>query len=454
MKKNRSALLVAAAVVASGCATSASADVTAPIAREAISDSTIAPTTTTTTTSTSTTTTTTTSTIAVNASCSTNHFEPVEQEPQAQELAARIETALAHPGFAGHDVSVSVWVDGWGEVATHRPDLRLLPASNQKILVAIGANETLDLESSLTTEIEYTGTDLIIRAGADPTLTFPKLMGAIDGALGDVGDRIDRLVIDTSQFPQSPIAKGWLDWHVPQFAGPLSGLMFENNRWTQDEQLVASPDRVNGERIVSFLAERDIEVGEVVVASKSDAPPPGEAIATVASVPIDSLVRTMLLHSDNQHADLLMMELGRQATGTGTLDDGAQSVNDVLFETCGSLDGLIGDGSGLSRANLRSARSFVETLAALHNTPKGDLLRSQLPVGGVSGTLAGRFGGENAGRVQAKTGTILNGRALTGWASMVNGRDAIFSVIVNGEDGETGPALGAIDALVREILAT
>ena len=41
---------------------------------------------------------------------------------------------------------------------------------------------------------------------------------------------------------------------------------------------------------------------------------------------------------------------------------------------------------------------------------------------------------------------------------MANGRDAIFSVIVNSDPDEEvptiGPALGAIDALVREILNT
>ena len=124
----------------------------------------------------------------------------------------------------------------------------------------------------------------------------------------------------------------------------------------------------------------------------------------------------------------------------------------MLRESCGSVDGLIDDGSGLSRQNWRSARSFVESIVAIHDTPEGQLLRSQMPVGGVSGTLAGRFGGPNAGLVQAKTGTLFSARALSGWAQMADGRDAIFSVIVNGEEGTLGGAIAAIDALVREII--
>ena len=466
MRRIFSPLMLGVALVAAGCAAEGSADAGAPIVDVEVLSRSAGPTTPTTTapvvsttsippptstTPTTTTTTTTTTTVPVNPVCSSTDFAAAGEIPEAQALASRIEAAIAHPGFAGHDVSVSVWVDGWGEVATHNPDLRLFPASNQKVLTAIGANELLDLEASLTTEIELFGNDLIIRAAADPTLTFPRLLGAIDSARPAIGDSIDRVILDVTEFPQGPEADGWLDWHMPQFVGPLSALMLENNRWTQSETLLQNPDLVNGDRIASFLEERGISVGTVAVA-RLVSPAAGRPIARVESAPIGSLVRTMLLSSDNQHADLLLMELGRVASGRGTLEDGAEALEAVLFESCGSLDGLIDDGSGLSRGNMRSARSFVQSMAALHGTPEGDLLRSQLPVGGVSGTLAGRFGGANAGLVQAKTGTILNGRSLSGWARMANGRDAIFSVIVNGEDGATSGSVGAIDALVREII--
>ena len=459
MRTRFSPLLLGVALVAAGCATEGSADVGAPIVDvEVLSGdvetTTVVPLVTTTTVApaTSTTSTTTTTTIPVNPACSTAGFASTGENPAAQALVARLEAAIAHPGFAGHNVSMSVWVDGWGEVATHNPDLRLFPASNQKVLTAIGANELLELDAKLTTEIELLDDDLVIRAGADPTLTFPRLMGAIDTALPAIGTAIDQLIVDVTEFPQGPQADGWLDWHMPRFVGPLSGLMLENNRWTQSEQLQRDPEQVNGERIASFLGERGVSVGSVSVA-RTSRPANGQTVATVESAPIDSLVRTMLLSSDNQHADLLLMELGRVSSGEGTLEGGAAAVESVLYENCGSLDGLIDDGSGLSRGNQRSARSFVQSMVAVHGTPQGDLLRGQLPVGGVSGTLAGRFGGPNAGRVQAKTGTILNGRSLSGWAMTADGRDAIFSVIVNGDDGATSGSVGAIDALVREIIA-
>ena len=396
--------------------------------------------------------TTTTSTIPVNPACWNEGFAFAEENPEADALSTRIDAALEHRGFDGHDVSVSVWVDGWGEIATHNPDLRLHPASNQKVLTAIGANELLDLSAPLSTNIERSGNDLIIRAAADPTLTFPRLMAAIDAARPAIGPTIDRLIIDASEYPQDPAAIGWLPNDIPGYVGPLSGLMLDNNRWAGAGPLTRNPEQANGERIAFFLRERNITVDSVLV-TRLVKPAPGKTVATVESAPIGSLVGTMLLASDNQNADLLLMEMGRLTSGVGSLAAGADAVESVLYDNCGSLDGLINDGSGLSRENWRSARSLVQSLAAIHGTPEGELLRSQLPVGGVSGTLAGRFGGANAGHVQAKTGTLHTARALSGWAKMADGRDAIFSVIVNGQaGGSVAGAIPAIDALVKEIL--
>jgi len=123
----------------------------------------------------------------------------------------------------------------------------------------------------------------------------------------------------------------------------------------------------------------------------------------------------------------------------------------VLAELCVSLDGIMDDGSGLSRFNLRSAREFQEILRAMRETESADVFESQLPIGGVSGTLGNRFGAD-AGRVQAKTGTIFGGRALSGYATTDSGRDVVFSILINGERERTSASLGAMDALVRQIL--
>jgi D-alanyl-D-alanine carboxypeptidase/D-alanyl-D-alanine-endopeptidase (penicillin-binding protein 4) len=120
--------------------------------------------------------------------------------------------------------------------------------------------------------------------------------------------------------------------------------------------------------------------------------------------------------------------------------------------TCLDLDGTSSDGSGLSRANFRSARELRRILQAAAATDRWPALDAALPVAGETGTLARRFRGTPAaGNVHAKTGSIIGGRALTGHLRTAGGRRAYFSIVVNGE--ASGDALAAMDALVVTLAA-
>ncbi len=70
-----------------------------------------------------------------------------------------------------------------------------------------------------------------------------------------------------------------------------------------------------------------------------------------------------------------------------------------------------------------------------------------MPVAGETGTLATRFRGTAAQhRVEAKTGTIIGGGALTGVIHASSGRDVVFSYLVNGASAPA--AVAALDRLV------
>ena len=362
-------------------------------------------------------------------------------------VVAALEAAKQHPGFADFDVSASVWVEGWGEVLTVQPDQQLTPASNQKLLVAIAAHTLLDPAARLRTSIELSGSDLVLRAAADPTLT-DSAINALTNQVAAAGvTKADRLLIDVSAYPQAPRAAGWLDFQIPTYVGPLSGLMIANNQWASSDEFLADPALLNGQRVLSQLQEAGVDIESVEI----DTAPVGIAVAEHFSPTVSDLVGTALLRSDNQHADLLLMELGRVLVGEGTLVAGAAAVDYVLGNLCLPTAATIDDGSGLSRDNQRSARQFQEMLRAVRG-PVGDTVRSQLPVAGTSGTLSRRFAAADAGRVQAKTGTLLDARALSGYATTDSGRDVVFSIIVNGEQGRVGQSVAAIDALVTAVL--
>jgi D-alanyl-D-alanine carboxypeptidase/D-alanyl-D-alanine-endopeptidase (penicillin-binding protein 4) len=92
------------------------------------------------------------------------------------------------------------------------------------------------------------------------------------------------------------------------------------------------------------------------------------------------------------------------------------------------------DGSGLSRYNYVTAQTIVQILRHIYMDPRHRApFIDALPTGGVEGgTIARRFRGTRAaGNVHAKTGSIANVRALSGFVQTEDGEPLVFSIIAN-----------------------
>jgi hypothetical protein len=77
-----------------------------------------------------------------------------------------------------------------------------------------------------------------------------------------------------------------------------------------------------------------------------------------------------------------------------------------------------------------------------------------LPVGGHDGTLASRM--KNSAlqrRVQAKTGTIANMRALSGFLETTGGEKLVFSIIANHYTGPTSEVDDAAEKALERLLS-
>lgn len=122
----------------------------------------------------------------------------------------------------------------------------------------------------------------------------------------------------------------------------------------------------------------------------------------------------------------------------------------ALAPLCIPLVGVADDGSGLSRANARSAQEWRMMLQAAQDQPWWPALADGLPLASRSGTLAGRFHDTAAAdNVRAKTGTIIGGAALSGFGRTAGGREFAFSIVVNGPGARA--STGAIDALIVSV---
>jgi serine-type D-Ala-D-Ala carboxypeptidase/endopeptidase (penicillin-binding protein 4) len=200
------------------------------------------------------------------------------------------------------------------------------------------------------------------------------------------------------------------------------------------------------------------EVGQPVVlrpvATKTIAPPDTglRVLATHASPPLSEDVTVTNKVSQNLHAELYQRLLGRLEGDDGSIVQGARVVRQFLIGAgVDPGDFVFYDGSGLSRADLITPRAATTLLVYAAKQPWGALYKSTLPVGGVDGTLDDRFQGELKGRVFAKTGTLGEVNALSGYLTAKSGKTLVFSVLVNDHDPTTNAARVAMDKIVTAI---
>ncbi len=350
---------------------------------------------------------------------------------------------------------MSVWIDGIGEVGAHEPDVPLFPASNQKLLMAMGVLAVLGPDARFTTEVRSApGGNLVVVAGGDPSLAGagPHSLDALAAQVRAAGITTvpGALVVDDSRHDAMRRAAGWQDWQFPTYAGPLSAFMVDRNRYRRDPAFLADPGLAHGDRFRSGLAAHGVHVaGPTVHGTAAEG---GAVVASVTSAPVSALLADTLLRSDNMAAEELLKEVGHTSAMPGSTLGGLTATRAALAPLCVSITGVDDDGSGLSRANGRSAREWRQLLQAARTQPWWPQLYDGLPVAGRSGTLASRFRGTPAeGSVRAKTGTIIGGIALSGYGTTASGRGMVFSVIVNGEG--SGAAQAPLDALIAAVAA-
>ena len=92
----------------------------------------------------------------------------------------------------------------------------------------------------------------------------------------------------------------------------------------------------------------------------------------------------------------------------------------------------LADGSGLSLADRLTTQGIVSLLNHVRMQSYAFWFRNSLPTAGVSGTLKNRMRtGPAHGNARAKTGTLRDASALSGYVTSANGHTILFSMIMN-----------------------
>ncbi len=169
---------------------------------------------------------------------------------------------------------------------------------------------------------------------------------------------------------------------------------------------------------------------------------------TLHSQPSDSLFKIMMHRSDNFFAEQTLLMASNEKLGY--MSD--RKMIDTLLKT--DLKDIPQkprwvDGSGLSRYNLFTPADFIYILQKLKNDFGLERLKVILPTGGT-GTLSSLYK-KDSGYIFAKTGTLSNHVALSGFLITKQNKLLIFSVLAGNFITPPTPVRKAIEKFLSNI---
>ena len=179
-------------------------------------------------------------------------------------------------------------------------------------------------------------------------------------------------------------------------------------------------------------------------------------LAKRISVPVaEDIVLTNKI-SQNLHAELLLRMLGKSFAKDGSLEQGTRVVRQFLIDAgISDTDFFFYDGSGMSMDDRITPRAYTRLLAYASKQAWGEAWRNSFPIAGIDGTLANRFKDSPLkGRLFAKTGTLNETNALSGYLTTNSGKTLAFSILVNGHRPGSQAEIPAMQRICEAIAAT
>jgi serine-type D-Ala-D-Ala carboxypeptidase/endopeptidase (penicillin-binding protein 4) len=220
---------------------------------------------------------------------------------------------------------------------------------------------------------------------------------------------------------------------------------------------VTRPAESAAAALADALRRRDVAVGAVRVLRDSAQARALLAGATrigeLVSPPLREVVPAFMRPSQNWITEQLLKTLAAERAGNGSWAGGLDASRTFMYDVVGVDSGSLNlrDASGLSAQNLLTPLATVRLLDHARAQPWGATFRDALPMPGQAGTTLSSRLETLAGRVHAKTGTISNVAALTGYIVARDGRELGFAIMVNGSGVSSATTRQAIDDVVLAI---
>ena len=401
-----------------------------------------------------------------------------------------LDAVLSNEKLKGAIVAAAVSdIDG-NLIYTRNADLRVMPASNQKLISTAYALHTLGPAYRPTTRIWRQNQRITIDSPGDPLLTHRTLS---DAAKILRRDPVDSVFVRQAYMPVIPDT--WEVDDLPnKYAAPITALTVDRGSfelWNEGgfaklrpanygvriRRLVGEPGAKASITYDPFTQRVDIAGSLPTTTARLDTlaiPRPDIAVANmfgsysgvsrevpegtptlvIEGRPVVDMVRECLPPSDNNIAEhLMLIAAGKEKElGARPYVPARESVTKFLTEQVGiqKSDIRIYDGSGMSRHNMTTARGFVQLLSWGNKQPFADIWRDAMAKPGL-GTLSSRLDGI---AFEGKTGSLDMVAALSGIVLGQDGRERIVSIIVNHYACTAAEARAVMDEFVREARLT
>jgi serine-type D-Ala-D-Ala carboxypeptidase/endopeptidase (penicillin-binding protein 4) len=212
------------------------------------------------------------------------------------------------------------------------------------------------------------------------------------------------------------------------------------------------------------LIARGIDIAGPAVDVDELATPPkrsdGVLLVSYRSPPLSVLAVRLMKMSQNLYAETLLKTLGQKQVSDvsdtcpcvgASAADGRAAVQTTLQPWGVPAESMIQrDGSGLSRYDYVTADALVTILTHVDRDQRlRGPFEASLPIAGRDGTLANRMKGTAAeGNARAKSGSMSNVRALSGYVTSADGEPLVFSIVANNFETTADVVNRATDAIV------
>ncbi|MDD3266606.1 MAG: D-alanyl-D-alanine carboxypeptidase/D-alanyl-D-alanine-endopeptidase [Burkholderiales bacterium] len=163
-------------------------------------------------------------------------------------------------------------------------------------------------------------------------------------------------------------------------------------------------------------------------------------VAINKSANITDIITVMNQQSDNLYAKTLLLSIGAYKTKNhNTYEDGKQvylktlSKNQLNFN---ELESTLENGAGLSRNEQLTTAHISKLLETIYSSPESSIIIHNLPTPSKDGTLRYEFP-QFTNQLYAKTGSLSDTKAYSGYFFAKNGNIYIVSAVINNVNTKT-----------------